>query len=270
MTTSPRRQRARELARAARQSRGVALVALVWFVATGCSTPKQRKPIEMAPIGTVPILTRTATETDAGTTTTPNSGTPSAAKEAACTSDDFESLEEALKQCDSKMPRGADVPSGMRDKLEVKVTTGTASITPGGRVDLTVTLKNKSSEPLPLYFTGDPTPRFDVETVDAKGRRADLPAGKPPRSPALPARDVKAARITLAPGGTARVRIPWDAVKFRWAPEKVKTWEGRGYPRAPAGPLGTGKYTLRVVLPLVGVFEKGELELPKVPIEVGS
>jgi hypothetical protein len=269
MTTSPGRQRASQLARAARHSGGVALAAL-WFVTNGCSTPKQRKPIEMAPIGTVPIVTRTADEGERGPTTTPNSGTPSAAKEAACTSDDFESLEDALKQCDAKMPRGADVPSGMREKLEVKVTTGTASITPGGRVDLTVTLKNKSNEPLPLYFTGDPTPRFDVETVDAKGRRADLPAGKPPKSPALPARDVKAARITLAPGGTARVRIAWDAVKFRWAPEKAKSWEGRGYPRAPAGPLGAGKYTLRVVLPLVGVFEKGELDVPKLPIEVGS
>lgn len=269
MTTSPRRQRARKLARAIRHSGGVALAVLA-FVAAGCSHPTQRKPIEMAPIGTVPIITRTADEADGGATTTPNSGTPSAAKEAACTSDDFEALEDALKQCDSKMPRGGDVPSGMRDKLEVKVTSATPSTTPGGRVDLTITLKNKSNEPLPLYFTGDPTPRFDVEAVDTKGRRVDLPTGKPPKAPTVPSRDVKASRITLAPGGTARVKIPWDAVKFRWAPEKAKSWEGRGYPRAPAGPLGAGKYTLRVVVPLVGVFEKGELDVPKLPIEVGS
>ena len=76
--------------------------------------------------------------------------------------------------------------------------------------------------------------------------------------------------MTLAPGGTARVKIPWDAVKTRWAPEKAKTWEGRGYPRLPAGPLAPGKYVLRVVIPLVGVFEKGELDVPKLPIEVGS
>jgi hypothetical protein len=239
----------------------------------GCSGPQQRRQLEMTPIGTVPVLTRTSDEGDGGATTTPNSGTPtaaSAAKEGACTSDDFESLEDVLKQCESKMPRNGDVPGGMRDRLEVRVTSSTPTITPGGRADLMLTLKNKSSEPLPLYFTGDPTPRFEVEALDAKGKRIDLPAGKAPRTPAVPGREVKAARVTLAPGGTARVKIPWDAVKTRWAPEKAKTWEGRGYPRVAAGPLAAGKYVLRVVIPLVGVFEKGELEVPKLPIEVGS
>lgn len=265
MTTSSRRQRTRKFARLT-----VVGLALSAALPSGCVPPKQRKPIEMSPIGTVPIITRTADEPDGGTTTTPNSGTPSAAKEAACTSGDFESLEESLRQCDASMPRAGDVPSGMRDKLEVRVTSSTPSITPGGRVDLTVTLKNKSSEPLPLYFSGDPAPKFEIEAVDGKGRRVDLPAGKPPKSPALPSREVKASRITLTPGGTARVKIAWDAVKTKWAPDKVKSWDGRGYPRAPAGPLGAGKYTLRVVLPLIGVFEKGELDVPKVAMEVGG
>jgi hypothetical protein len=265
MTRTPRRRRASQLARAA----AIALAAQ--GVAVGCDPPKQRRPIEMAPIGTVPVLTRTSEELDGGSTTTPNSGTPSAAKESACTDDDFESLEDALKQCESKMPRAGDVPGAMRDRLEVRVTSSTPTITPGGRADLLVVLKNKSNEPLPLYFTGDPTPRFDVEALDAKGKRVDLPAGKPPKAlPAGPPRDVKAARITLAPGGTARVKIPWDAVKTRWAPEKAKSWEGRGYPRAAAGSLPAGKYVLRVVIPLVGVFEKGELDVPKLPIEVGG
>jgi hypothetical protein len=256
---------------ASRFARAAAIALAAQGMATaGCDPPKQRRPIEMAPIGTVPVLTRTTEEPDGGATTTPNSGTPSAAKEAACTSDDFESLEEALKQCESKMPRAGDVPNGMRDRLEVRVTSSTPTITPGGRADLSLTLKNKSNEPLPLYFTGDPTPRFEVEALDAKGKRVDLPASKPPKTPTVPTREVKAARITLAPGGTARVKIPWDAVKTRWAPEKAKTWEGRGYPRVAAGPLGAGKYTLRLVIPLVGVFEKGEIEVPKLPIEVGS
>ena len=264
MTSTLRRLRATQRSRAA-----VVALATLGLVTAGCDPAKQRKPVEMAPIGTVPIATRTVDEADAGTTTTPNSGTPSPVKESACSGDDFEALDEALKQCDSKMPRSTDLPTGMRDKLELRVTSGTPSISAGGRVDLTITFKNKSNEPLPLYFTGDPSPKFDVEAVDSKGRRVDLPAGKPPKTPALPTRDVKASRITLAPGGTARVKIAWDAVKTRWAPEKMKTWDGRGYPRAPAGPLAAGKYTLRIVLPLVGVFEKGELEPPKVPIDVG-
>ena len=265
MTSIPRRARAAQRLRAA-----VAALATLGVSTTGCGAEKQRKPVEMAPIGTVKIATRTAVEPEGGTTTTPNSGTPPPMKEAACASDDFEALEDALRQCDAKMPGSADVPTGMRDKLELRVTSGTPSIAAGGRVDLTVTFKNKSNEPLPLYFTGDPSPKFDVEAVDSKGHRVDLPAGKPPKTPALPTREVKASRITLAPGGTARVKIAWDAVKTRWAPEKVKTWDGRGYPRAPAGPLPAGKYTLRIVLPLVGVFEKGELEPPKVPVDVGS
>ena len=265
MTSTPRRTRARWLARAA----AFALVALAMGAgAAGCDPQKQRRPVEMAPIGTVPILTRTVDEPDAGTTTAPNSAGSLSAKEGPCTSDTFESLDEVLKQCESKMPSTGDVPNGMRDRLEARVTSGTPTITPGGRADLTLVLKNKSNEALPLYFTGDPTPRFEVEALDAKGKRVDLPPGKAPKSPTAAVRDVKAARITLAPGGSARVRIAWDAVKTRWAPEKVKTWEGRGYPRASAGPLGAGKYVLRVVIPLVGVFEKGEMEVPKLPIEV--
>ncbi len=261
----------RPLAQAARAGAAVlALAALAGLggATAGCGAPKARRPVEMAPIGTVPIATRTATESTGGTTTTPNSGTPNPMKEAACAGDDFEALDEALKQCDAKMPRTTDVPTGMRDKLDMRVISATPSIAGGGRVDLTITFKNKSSEPLPLYFTGDPRPFFDVEAVDLKGHRVDLPAGKPPKTPAVPTHDVKASRITLAPGGTARVKITWDAVKTRWAPEKVKTWEGRGYPRAPNGPLAAGKYTLRIVVPLIGVFEKGDVETPKVPLDI--
>ena len=226
----------------------VALVAAaggIW----GCEPVRQRKPLEM---------------------TTPNSATPSPIKESTCAGGEFDDLEKTLEQCEVKMPGASDLPSGMRDKLELRVTSGTPSIAAGGHVDITVTLKNKSKAPLALYFTGDPQPKFDVEAVDAKGRRVDLPAGKPPKTPVLPTHDVKASQITLGPGGSARVKIPWDAVKTRWAPEKIKSWDGRGYPRAAAGPLPAGKYTLRIVLPLVGVFEKGELEPPKLPVDVGS
>ncbi len=268
MASTSRRLRATNGARAAVVA--LAPLAALAVITAACDPAKQHKAVQMAPIGTVPVATRTSEEPDGGTTTTPNSGTPAPLKESACSSDDFEALEEALKNCESKFPRGTDVPNGMRDKLELRVTTGAPSVAAGGRVELTITFKNKSNEPLPLYFSGDPSPKFDVEAVDAKGRRVDLPAGKPPKTPVVPARDVKASRITLAPGGIARVKIAWDAVKTRWAPEKVKTWDGRGYPRAPTGPLEKGKYTLRIVLPLVGVFEKGELELPKVPIDVGS
>lgn len=241
-------------------------LALEVYVCAACAPPNQRKPVEMAPIGTVPILVRTPEEPDGGTTTTPNSGTTLTLREVTCTGGKFDALDETLRKCDSAMPRTSEVPGGMRDKLDVRLATSKSSIAPGGRVELTLSMKNRSIGPLQLYFTGEPEPRFEVEALDARGKRADLPSGKPPKTPALPPRDARASRITLAPGGTARVKVPWDAVKTRWAPERVMMgWEGRGYPRAPAGPIAAGRYTLRMVLPLVG-----EVDLPKIAVAVGG
>lgn len=232
----------------------------------GCSSPIQRKQIEMESIGTVKNVPKPLEDDSPGTTTTPNSGTANPAKEAACTMTDVENLEEALRSCDVPMPKANDVPP-IKDRIELKITASTPSTTPGGRVDLVLTLRNKTDNPLPLYFTGDPNPRFDVEAYDAKGRtRVDVPSGKFPGYPKgfkPEARDAKAARITLEKNGTARVKLAWDAVKTKWAPEKAKTWEGRGYPRTPAGPMPAGKYTLRVLVPLIG-----DIDPPKVEVEV--
>lgn len=234
----------------------------------GCPGLGPRKPLETESIGTVKNVPKPEEDTSPGTTTSPNSATANAAKEAACTLTDVENLEEALRGCETAMPKSSDVPS-IKDKLEMKVTASTSSTTPGGRIDLVLTLRNKTDNPLTLYFTGDPNPHFDVEALDAKGRRADLPSGRFPGYPKgqkPEPREVKASRITLEKGGTARVRLAWDAVKTKWAPDKAQTWEGRGYPRAPAGPMSPGKYTLRVIVPLLG--DPGDA--PRVPVTVGS
>jgi hypothetical protein len=231
----------------------------------GCRQAREPKKLEMEPIGTVRNVPTTTLvdESDSGVTT-PNSGTP-APGTTACSSFEFDNLEESLKQCEVSMPRTAEVPS-IKDKLEVKATTSSPSTTPGGRVDVLVTLRNKASEPLSLFFTGDPTPRFDVEAIDTRGRRVDLPATKWPGYPKgykPETREAKAAKVTLDKNGTAHIKITWDAVKTKWAPDKAKVWEGRGFPRMSSGPLGPGKYSLRLVLPLLG-----DVETTKVPIEV--
>jgi hypothetical protein len=239
---------------------GVGLLLLV-----ACAPAPSRKTLEMEPIGTLKNVPTTPLldESDSGVTT-PNSGTPGPGN-SACSGGDFDNLEEALRQCEVPVPRASEVPS-IKDKLEVKVSTNNPSTPPGGRIEVQITLRNKTNEALALYFTGDPTPRFDLETTDAKGRRADLPAtpwpgyakgGKPEP------REVKAAKLTLERNGTARIKLTWDAVKTKWAPERAKVWEGRGFPRAPGGPLKPGKYSLRVVLPLIG-----EVDVSKTPIEV--
>ncbi len=71
--------------------------------------------------------------------------------------------------------------------------------------------------------------------------------------------------MTLEKNGTAKLKISWDAVKTKWAPEKARGWDGRGYPRVPSGPLTKGKYSLKLVLPIFG-----DVEAPKVPVEVSS
>lgn len=241
-------------------------------IAAGCAPPPQRKPVEMEAIGTVKNIPRTPVD-DAGAgdsqVTTPNSGTPiPGSKEAACTGGDFEDVIESLKACDVPTPKTSELPTNIKDKLEIRVNAGTLTIMPGGRVDLTITMKNKSNEPLPLYFTLDPMLRIDFETSDAKGRRADLPTGKAPKT--TPPSSSKTAKIILVPTGTARIKVPWDAVKQKFAPERAASWAGKGPPRAPAGALANGKYTIKILVPMLGVFEKDGVEAPKMPIEVGG
>lgn len=235
--------------------------------AWACSPGLQHKTIEMEPIGTVPNVARTPVDTDDSDSgvTTPNSATPSPVKENACAGTDFDSLDDVLKQCDVPMPKQAELPTGLKEKLEVKITPSAPKVSPGGHLEVAVVFRNKSTSPLDLYFSGDPNPHFDLEALDAKGRRADLPTSKQPKSSGpQPARDAKASKVTLGGGGSARLKVGWDAVKTKWAPELAKSWEGRGFPRAPAGPLSVGKYTLRLAVPLIG-----DLDPPKTTVDVG-
>lgn len=224
-----------------------------------------RKPIEMEPIGSTKNIPTTPKEdvSDSGVTT-PNSGTPPPG--GACTGGDFDNLEEMFRQCEVPMPKASEVPS-LRDKLEVKTTTSAGSTTPGGRIDVIVTLKNKSSDPIAIYLTGESSPRFEVEAFDSKNRRVDLPSGRWPGYPKgtkPESRENKAAKITLESNGTAKMKVQWDAVKTKWAPDRAKTWEGRGHPRTPSGPIGPGKYSIRVIVPVIGDVESP----PKMPVEI--
>jgi hypothetical protein len=165
----------------------------------------------------------------------------------------------------------------LKGKLEVAVSASPTKVAPGGKTELFVAFTNKSKEPLTLHFKINPVPRFSVEAYDAKGKRVDMPPGNPPPppkgAPSPPPSEVKSAKVTIAPNGSARVHLPWEAVKTKWAPEKfLGTPPERGYPRAAAGPLPKGKYTLKVVTPLVGVAEgvDKEVSAPKLEIEVGG
>ena len=162
----------------------------------------------------------------------------------------------------------------MKGKLAVTLAASPTTVAPGQKADLIVTFANKTKGPLTLHFRIDPVPRFETETYDKKDKRADMPAGDPPppaKGQTAPhPSEPKVAKITLAANGTARQRVPWEAVKMKWAPDKVRgTPPEKGFPRVPAGPLAKGKYTVKVKTPLVGVSD-GELVEPKVAIEIGG
>ena len=200
-----------------------------------------------------------------------------------CVGFDVGNLEDMLlkSSCEETAKPDSFTPVDMKGKLEVTVSSSPTRVLAGGKADLLVSFSNKSKEPLILHFKIDPVPRFEVEVWAAPTKkgpsRADMPTGSPPPPPKgatqPPPSEPKAARITIAPNGSARVRIPWEAVKMKWAPEKFRgTPPERGFPRAAAGPLPKGKYTVKVVTPLVGVAEgiEHEVSAPKVEIEIGG
>ncbi len=155
----------------------------------------------------------------------------------------------------------------------MKVSLSPNVVAPGAHADVLVSFMNKSTAVLPLYFTIDPMPRFDIEVYNVKGNRMDLPKNSPPPLPAgMAAREpgeAKTARILLAANGTARMPMGWDAVKMKWAPEKLKgTPPEKGYPRAPAGSLPKGKYSIKVLTPLQNVFEGIDHEVSQPRAEV--
>jgi len=204
-----------------------------------------------------------------------------AEKKDECVGFDVGNLEDMLLKVGCEEPNvkpDSITPVDLKGKLEVSVTASPTKSAPGGKVDLLVTFANKSKDPLVLHFKIDPVPRFEIEVYETKkNTRIDMPTTPKPPAPkgavqAAPS-EPKSARVTIAPNGSARARMPWDAVKMKWAPEKLRgTPPERGYPRAPNGPLPKGKYNIKVVTPLVGVSEgvDHEMSAPKVEIEIGG
>lgn len=252
-----------------------ALLAL--STATGCGGGGKpaEGPTEAADSG----AESTGGETGETTSSEGDAGAPVEKKDE-CVGFDIGNIEDVLTKsaCEEPSAKPDSLPTvDMKGKLEVTVAASPTKVAPGGKSDLVVTFANKTKAPLTLHFRIDPVPRFDTETFDAKNKRVDMPAGNPPPPPkgqsAPPPSEVKAAKVTIAANGFARARVPWEAVKMKWAPEKVRgTSPEKGYPRSPAGPLPKGKYTVKVKTPLVGVSEgiDHEVSAPKVELEIGG
>jgi hypothetical protein len=215
----------------------------------------------------------------ASSTPAPGSGDDKAGKGSASSCSGFElDLMAALNESACEVPnvKPDSNAANMKDSLAVTAFADSARVPPGGHASILVTYTNKKDKPITLDFLIDPTPRFSVEAYNLKtNKRVDLPAtpepkphpGDPPRETTEPG----VARVTLTANGKATVHVGWDAMKTRWAPEKLKgTPPEMGYPRVPAGNLPKGKYSLRIVTPLTNVFEgvDHEVSAPRTTIDV--
>jgi len=260
----------------------------VLFVLAGCGGEKktaeqpqnaeETPPAASAAAGGAGDVPSPAEPTAAPATRATVEGDDTEKPPAACGGVDIPDLLSVISQAACEAP---DVkPDGpekdVKDALELKMSVDPPNVAPGAHAQVTIAYKNKGKKALPLYFVVDPEPRFDFETLSLKGKRMDNPSAP---APALPPEvtnstvaEPKVARVTLAPQGTAKLTLKWDAVKYKWVSQRRAKGApaGHGYPREPAGPLPRGKYVLRVVTPLTGVVEgvDHEISQPKTPVGV--
>ena len=186
-----------------------------------------------------------------------------------CVVNEAEELADWLRNDKCKVPSSESSGTpGLAQKLDLKLTASTPEISPGGRVDLVLSIKNKSSEQVALVFNVD-GPAFQVQTFDAKGKRIGQPTGKPkpPNGVVVDEESVRTIKLLVGSGGTLKTKLFWDAVKLKWAPDKIEgsiTTAGT-FPTTPAGSLPLGKYSVRLATSMNGV---GDENLPRVPVEV--
>ncbi len=146
--------------------------------------------------------------------------------------------------------------------LDVKIIPSRVRIAKGDTDDLTIIFTNKGKDSFPLWFNVDPDPRIEIEVYNKKSnKRVDAPAGNEPALPEsvanAPAAEKQTARATLVTNGTAQIKVNWPAMKYKWASkDRAKgAIPGHGYPKEAVGPLPKGKYIVKVILPMFGVFE---------------
>ena len=227
-----------------------ALLAAPLPFACGGSSPKPKSPDDLP-------------AADGGAAT--DGGAADAAPTSVCTGASLDLVNVLVQSaCEvPNLPSDAKRPE-MTGLLDVKATVSPAQVAPGAHADVVITYTNKSKDPLQLNFLLDPTPRFSVQVYTSTNKRAEMPRTPEPHrkgdapEPSAPG----TARVTILPGGTASARLDWNAVRLKWAPDLVKgTPPEMGYPTAPAGPLPKGTYNLKVVTPLIGVFEGSDREV---------
>ena len=210
---------------------------------------------------TVPASDSTDTTADAGPKADPITG-DRPADQKPCEGFELD-LNQVLAQAACVAVRPAtDKDRDTKGTLDVKIIPSRVRIAKGDTDDITIVFTNKGKDSFPLWFNVDPDPRIDIEVYNKKtNKRVDAPAGNEPALPDsvanAPVAEKQTARAVLVTNGTAQIKVNWPAVKYKWASkDRAKgAIPGRGYPKEAVGPLPKGKYIVKVILPMFGVFE---------------
>lgn len=215
-------------------SRSLVLVTglAVATASSGCQT-HERIPIENIPLGTgAPPVDNDGSKSSPVVPTSFNTKNE-------CPFDKLDDLDGTVRggDCDSDPP----VSYALANRLGVKVSLSQKDVAPGGRIEVRMTFENLSKDKLPVYFYRDPTVKFPMLAINAKGHDQTYPDGATSDT-----FSGSIARIVLAPKGTIIVKVPFDAVRYKWKKN------GKERELIEAGGLPKGDYQLRVRFPFAG------------------
>jgi hypothetical protein len=233
---------------AARATAAAALVIGLTLTTANCA-PKPPPKLAMVPLG-VDTGTAGADHAAVARASDPLMGTT--AKVAQCTTGDTDDIEAILRTntCVAE-PSSAS----LTGKVDVKVNASALEVARGGRVEFSLLLHNLTSNEVVLYMNRMSALTIEVQVLDAKGKRVDVPTGRglPPDAPEIVA-------IHLKAGATITIPVPWDATR--------RQFNAQGSAVVNGAPLPKGAYTLRFRPAFAAGADKSDAFAPRVTVEV--
>jgi len=173
------------------------------------------------------------------------------ASHAPCVFDDI-TLHAMLSDCPGQ-PRAAEPRS--RGDVGVSLVAADPHVAPGKATVLELRYVNRTAGLLRLRL--DRGLHLAVNTVGPAGAQIEPPPGSPrflPDPSCLPTTcpTMAAGAVVLAPGGVARVPVPWVAERKAWPPPaRLPCCTVAPGPIVGAGPLAPGRYKVSVAGPLL-------------------
>ncbi len=237
-------------------SRLASSAALCFVAIAGCGGPPKSDPAPTQPTVTATAITAPIV-TASGATSVAAAPSADAGAKLEATDDSMcggADVDLAAVLANRRCRPGRDAPAApatATKDLKVTLVPSAATVTPGGHVDLALEIVNTGAASIPLYFSGDLV--LSPEVKDAKGARLAPPAGNAPKSSDPKCREadcrMPGSHVVLPPGGKARARVGFDAVKRAWPKEPPAGCCILHVDPVAAGPLAAGTYKVKVPLP---------------------